>query len=139
MGGQTRTCASNLTNAQARIILCIEGEKESTSGFELRNVVEHFPLSIVEDKICVGRGHTKTSTSATHTCGQARITLCTEVEKESTRKSVVRKAVEHFPLSIVENEICVGDGISIAIAILSARRDCMHLDALGSNQTLGNE
>ena len=101
-------------------------------------MIEHFPLSIIEDKICVGRRQTKTSTSATHTC-QARTTLCIEVEKDSTSKSVLRKAVEHFPLSIIENEICVGDGISIAIAILSARRDCMHLDALGSNQTLGNE
>ena len=71
---------------QARTILCIEVEKESTSGFELRNVVEHSPLSIVEDKICVGGGQTKTSTSATHTCGQARTTLC--IEKESARKSV---------------------------------------------------
>ena len=71
---------------QARTILCIEVEKESTSGFELRNVVEHFPLSIVEDKICVGRGQAKTSTSATHTCGQARTTLCIEVEKEATTK-----------------------------------------------------
>ena len=89
-----------------------------------KNVVEHSPLSIIEDKICVGSRKTKTSMSATHTC-QARTTLCIEVEKESTSKSVLRKAVEHFPLSIIENEICVGDGISIAIAILSARRDCV--------------
>ena len=56
----------------------------------------------------MGRGQTKTSTSATHTCGQARTTLCIEVEKESTRKSVLRKVVEHFPLNITEDNICVG-------------------------------
>ena len=50
----------------------------------------------------------KKSTSATHTSGQARTTLCIEVEKESTGNSVLRKAVEHHPLSIIEDKIGVG-------------------------------